>query len=268
MSLPLHDAHNHLHDARLAPHAPSIFATLAALPLTTSVVDGTCPDDWPAVEALAAAHPWVYPSYGLHPWHVNTRPADWRERLLDHLDRAGARVGVGEIGLDKWVSGHDLPAQIEAFVWQLRVAVARDLPVSIHCLQAWGTLAEILEREPVPTRGFLLHAYGGPRELVHRFVERGAYFSFSGYFLKPEKQARREVFREIPLERLLVETDAPDMAPPADAAPWHLPEPQDGRPINHPANIAWLHERLADLRGLPVAELASKVDAAFHRLFG
>lgn len=267
MSLPLYDAHNHLQDARLHSHLASIIASLETAGLRATVVNGTGEADWDAVLELALRHRWVRPSLGLHPWLVSERSPKWQARLLDALERAGPGAGIGEIGLDKWIRDYDLAAQTEVFVWQLRLAAERDLPVSVHCLQAWGALADVLRREPVPNRGFLIHAYGGPAEMVGPFAKRGAYFSFNGSMLEERKAARREIFRHIPLERLLVETDAPDMPPPPERRAYSLPE-CEGKPVNHPANIATIYEALAAIRETPVETLAAAVEGNFRALFG
>lgn len=259
------DAHNHLHDPRLAPHLPAILAELACLGITRAVVNGTREDDWPAVAALARAHPWIVPSFGLHPWHTATRSPDWLAHLREQLD-AHPGAAIGEIGLDRWIAGHDPEAQREVFTAQLALAAERNLPVTIHCLRAWGSLWDILRTHPLPARGFLLHAYGGPEEMVRGFVSRGAYFSFNAYFLHERKAAQRAVFQQIPAERLLIETDAPDLRPPDDRNPNPLQAP-DGTPINHPANLALGYTTLADLRGVPLDELTRTISENFNRLF-
>ena len=260
------DAHNHLHDPRLAPHLPAILAELARLGVTRAVVNGTREDDWPAVAALAREQPWIIPSFGLHPWHIATRSPDWLAHLREHLD-AHPGAAIGEIGLDRWIAGHDPEAQREVFTAQLTLAAGRNLPVTIHCLRAWGPLWDILRTHPLPARGFLLHAYGGPAEMVRGFVKRGAYFSFNAYFLHDRKAAQRAVFQHLPIERLLVETDAPDLRPPDDQNPNPLLAP-DGTPINHPANLALAYTALANLRDIPAAELTDQVAHNFARLFG
>ena len=257
------DAHNHLHDARLRPHLPAI---LPALDLQCAVVNGTSEDDWPAVAALAAAHPWVLPSFGLHPWKVPARSPQWLDELRRHLD-AHPGAGVGEIGLDGWVEGHDLADQTSVFTAQLALAAERDLPVTIHCLQAWGALWEIIRTHPLPERGFLIHAYGGSMEMMREFAKRGAYFSFSPYFLHERKAAQRFVFAAIAEDRLLVETDAPDLRPPDEQNPHPLRD-ETGAAINHPLNIAVAHEGLARIRGVTVPELAEVVAENFVRWFG
>lgn len=257
------DAHNHLADARLKPHLPTI---LRALDLQCAVVNGTRESDWPAVAALASAHAWVLPSFGLHPWHVAGRTSRWLDDLRAQLD-AHPRAGIGEIGLDRWIEGHDLADQTSVFTAQLALAVERDLPATIHCIQAWGALWEVIRTHPLPARGFLLHAFGGSLEMMHAFVDRGAYFSFPPYFLHERKAAQRSVFAAIPENRLLVETDAPDLRPPDDRNPHPLHD-EAGAPLNHPANIEVAYAALAGIRGVRPGELAETVADNFRRLFG
>ena len=260
------DAHNHLHDPRLAPHLPAILHELPLIGITQAVVNGTREADWPAVAALARAHPWIVPSFGLHPWHVATRSPDWLAQLRDHLD-AHPGAAIGEIGLDRWIAGHDPEAQREVFTAQLALAAERNLPVTIHCLRAWGPLWDILRTHPLPARGFLLHAYGGPEEMVPGFVSRGAYFSFNAYFLHKRKAAQRAVFQHLLLDRLLVETDAPDLRPPDDCHPFPLTG-SDGSLLNHPYNFLLAYTALHRLRGLPRPELTGIISENFARLFG
>lgn len=260
------DAHNHLHDARLLPHRATILAAVARLGVTRAVVNGTREDDWPAVAALAREQSWITPSFGLHPWHVAGRSPDWLARLREKLD-AFPHAAIGEIGLDRWIADHDPAVQREVFTAQLALAAERDLPVTIHCLRAWGPLWEILRTHPLPARGFLLHAYGGPAEMVAGFVKRGAYFSFNAYFLHDRKAAQRAVFQQLPPDRLLIETDAPDLRPPDEhnAHPLHDPT---GAPLNHPANLALAYTALAQLRDLPLETLSAQIAQNCARLFG
>jgi TatD DNase family protein len=259
------DAHNHLQDEWLAPHLPRVLETLEQMGIAGAVVNGTVDSDWEAVARLAREHPWVIPSYGLHPWRVAERAQDWEALLRARLDAGGA---VGEIGLDRWKEGYDFCDQEAVFRTQLQFAAERNVPATIHCLRAWGALWEIVRTEAVPACGFLLHAYGGPVAMVEDFAGRGAYFSFSGSFLAEQRHKKRDAFREVPLERLLVETDAPAMPLPPELDRYPLPQTADAEPVNHPGNIAVAYEGLAKLRGMEIEELARAVEENFWRLFG
>lgn len=263
----LFDAHNHLQDEWLRPYRADVLRDLAAAGVSRVVVNATAESDWDSVADLAREYPRVIPCYGLHPWYLKQRSPGWRERL-QKLVGGASRCGIGEIGLDRWIRDFDIEDQREVFTWQLALAAERNLPTTIHCLKAWGALWDIIREQPVPACGFLLHAYGGPLEMVKGFVQRGAYFSFSGYFLNARKTAQRDVFRQIPADRLLVETDAPAMPLPPERRRGSLPDTPDGKPINHPANIVVAYEGLAELRGCSVESLARQVKENFARLFG
>jgi TatD DNase family protein len=275
------DAHNHLQDEWLAPCREKVIAQLNALPIERAVVNGTCETDWPEVATLASRLPWVRPSFGLHPWLVGNRSEHWFEQLRNWIDRTPNAV-VGEIGLDRWILDRAKPddirlrglkrapleEQLPVFEEQLAIAAERNLAVTIHCLDAWGSLQESLKTQALPQRGFLLHAYGGSIELAKWFAERGAFFSFNGYFLGETKTRAQEVFRALPLDRLLVETDAPSMPLPQKWSTHKLPPGPDGMTLNHPGNIEAVYAGLAALRGIELTELSDVVADNFARFFG
>lgn len=302
-----YDAHNHFQDDWLRPHRDGIDANLRAAGLRAAVVNGTSESDWAEVAALAAEHDWVIPSCGLHPWDVGNRSEKWQANLAAALaaaDRALSatastarqtamdlrKVGlptealakVGEIGLDRWILERaraddprlaglrraPLDEQAEVFAWQLELAAAQGRAASVHCLDAFGALLDLLRRCRRPAQGFLLHAYSGPEEMVAPFADLGAYFSFNGSFLAARHAARREVFRRMPANRLLVETDAPAMRLPPELERFPALAVPDGSLANHPANIAATYAALADLRGEPLPQLAAQVESNFLRLFG
>ena len=287
---PLYDAHCHYHDAWLAPHRARVFADLAAVGVRRAVVNGTCETDWPDVAALAKEFPIVAPSYGLHPWDVGNRSPDWEKRLLTALDShpspsshpSHSPGALGEIGLDRWILDRARPddprlaglrraplaEQTEVFLRQLDLAAARNLPASIHCLDAFGPLLDALRGARLPARGFLLHAYSGSAESAKSFADLGAYFSFNGAFLEPRQQRLRDLYAALPADRVLVETDAPAMRLPPSHEKFPPLPTDDGALANHPANIATTYAALAEARGIPLVSLARQIETNFLRFFG
>lgn len=283
MSVPLYDAHNHLHDEWLAPYWVKTSVQLPALGLRRAIVNGIAESDWPQVLTLARAHPtWITPSLGLHPWHVGNRSPHWLATLTSAFD-AHPHAVIGEIGLDRWMTDRARPddprlaglrrapleEQLDAFKAQLSLAAARDLPATLHCLDAWGALHDALRTAPaLPARGFLLHAYGGPAELITPFAALGAYFSFNGCFLGERRAQQLDTFRHIPPDRLLIETDAPAMSLPPAWRTHKLPPSPEGMPVNHPGNIEATYVALAAFLGEPLPALAARIEKNFLRLFG
>jgi TatD DNase family protein len=253
------DSHNHLqHFADPA----RIIAEMRDAGVAGCVVNGTCEDDWMQVAVLADEfHDFVRPTFGLHPWKVHLASPAWTDLLETYLDRF-AEASVGEIGLDGWVAEPSLEVQRPVFLRQLALARERRLPVTIHALKAWEPLFDSFKSQTPPEK-FLLHSFGGSPELVERLADLGAWFSFSGHFLHPRKAKVIEAFQAVPADRLLLETDAPDMLPPTEFVSHLLP---DGK--NHPANLPRIAEGLAAALDIPVEQLAELTRANHARFFG
>ena len=302
---PLFDAHLHFQFDALVPHHATVVSDLIRTGVRAVVVNATNEAEFPVVASLCAqfstAAPPIspgsqrsalstqlpgpltlLPSYGIHPWDCGQRSADWL-RLLRTALLADPRAGVGEIGLDRWlidgvrpddprIAGlrvAPLAEQTAVFAAQLDLAAELNRPASIHATQAYGAALDVLRAAPrLPACGFLLHGYGGSAELIAPFADLGAYFSFNVETLQPRLAARRENFRAIPADRLLVETDAPAKAPAPDRNRFPLGAAPDGTVINHPANVVVAYEALAELRGVPLEALAAQVATNFTRLFG
>jgi TatD DNase family protein len=254
------DAHNHLQDRRLGdPEA--VIETMRRSGIVRCVANATRESDWTAVEKLHAGHPdFILPAFGIHPWHAHTASAGWQDRLTELLEKHPLS-SIGECGLDGWVESPLLEIQTPVFLDQLRIARDLDRPATIHCLKAWDPLFAAFENQSPPSR-FLMHSFGGSIEIGRRLIPLGAYFSFSGYFLQPRKSKVMEMFRQLPTDRILVETDAPDMLPPGDRIIHPLPEN-----TNHPANLAAIASAFADSLGLPPDELAGLTRGNFQSCF-
>jgi len=259
------DAHMHLWDPDLqvalainppGPDAPEIAA---------QVVNGTHPDDWALMQGLSTpSGTRLIRAYGVHPWKVDDLPSDWEQKLRERL-QCGAG-SVGEIGLDNWIEPRNERRQMEIFEIQLGLAHEFNLVPSIHCLRAWGLLIDALKRGPTLNRGFLVHGFGGSVEILHQLLDLGGHASFSAYAAHPGRKRMRDAARVCPLDRLLVETDAPDMVPPEENCRFPLHD-WSGKRLHHPFEIETAYSFLAEWRGEDLRAMAAQVEQNFQRLF-
>lgn len=233
----LFDSHNHLQSARFGKPVAGLIAEMSAERISGCVVNATREADWATVAALARDFPgFVFPAYGIHPWFADTAEEGWEERLRRRLElEPGATVG--EIGLDGWVGSPPLDVQMPVFVKQAEIAAQLGRVMTVHCLKAWQELFRAMEEAAAWPGKFLMHSFGGSAEIAELLLKKGAWFSFSGHFLHPRKAKVLEVFRKLPADRILLETDAPDMIPPEDSIAFPL-----GEGINHPANLRRIAE--------------------------
>ena len=210
--------------------------------------------------------PRLYASAGVYPH--NTHEAD--DAVLTKLDRLLAEpevIACGEIGLDYFHAGAPRPVQLGGLVLQLEIAAARKRPILIHCrpndgatkgtTDAWDDLFEILEAHWRPTGlGGVMHCFGGGWEQARRSLDLGFLVSFAGNLTYPKAQPLRDVAARLPLDGVLVETDAP----------WLATAPHRGK-RNEPAWVTQTAQTLAGLLAVEVEEIASATTKNFFRLF-
>ncbi len=248
----LFDAHCHLQDERLFPHLEGALARASSTGVTGLMCCGTCEKDWLLLPNIAQRFPIVRLSYGLHPWYIGDRSELWLDSLKAHL--ANTSAAIGEIGLDHALDKSTFADQETVFLAQLHLADQLEQPVSIHCRRAWGRMMELLDEKGWPAHGFVFHSYSGSSELVSPLVRRGAYFSFSGAITFEQNLKGREALSEVPLDRLLIETDAPDLMPLRPIGIPFIPGP--GGPINEPAHLTEVLKVAAKIKHIPEMELA------------
>ncbi len=255
------DAHCHLHFPILQARASALIDEMADAGIHHAIVNGTCEHDWQDVAQLCTRFPALLrPAYGLHPWKILQRTSSWHENLALIL-ASHPHASIGECGIDHWRI--DLPKDQQREVFAQHIALSRqyDRPMSIHGLKAWQAIAqEIAAQKPIPP--FLLHSYSGPVDMIPHFAKLGAYFSFSAYFFEPRKVAVLEMFRSIPTDRLLIETDAPDMKGPA-----HLYPEFSAYPFHHPRALSRTAALLALFLHRDCSELEQQTDENAKRLF-
>jgi TatD DNase family protein len=261
----LFDSHCHLDSSRFDGEVDDVLARARAAGVVGFVLAGVDPEGWAAQEALCARHADVFCSVGVHPQVAAPSSDAAVERMLRALrhrlrDVARPRVvAIGEAGLDRLpMHGPEtLPRQERAFREQLALAATHDLPIILHVLRAHDRALAILREVGVPARGGVLHSYSGSPELVPEYAELGLCFSFAGPVTFQGARRPLEAVRAVPIERLLLETDAPDQTPEP-----HRP----GR--NEPAFLPAIARAVAQARGVPASTLAAETTRNARRLFG
>jgi TatD DNase family protein len=207
--------------------------------------------------AIAAANPGVWRTVGIHPHNAAEAPVPSPETIAAMAEDPKV-IGIGESGLDYFYDKAPRDVQAANFRAHVRAARLAAVPLAIHARDADDDIAAIL-REETEAGGpfaFLLHCFSSGRALAEAGVALGGHVSFSGILTFPKSAELREIARDIPADRLLVETDAPYLAP----------VPHRGRK-NEPAWTAHTARVLAEVRGMTEAELADLTTANFRRLF-
>ena len=244
------DSHCHVHDPRTPDGSDAAVALAADAGVTTLITVGCDRETSQAAIDVAGAHRGVHATVGLHP-HDAVNGVD---TIVDLLDVAGV-VAVGEAGLDYYYDHSPREVQQRVFEEQIQLANDRDLPLVIHSRDAWDDTFDALASVGVPTRTIFHCFTGGPDE-ARRALDIGALLSFSGIVTfkgAPEVQAAAIL---CPLDRMLVETDSPYLAP----------IPHRGKP-NRPAWVPHVGQFIADLRDRPVNEIASATSANADLVF-
>ncbi|GAB4059053.1 TatD family hydrolase [Uliginosibacterium sediminicola] len=241
MSTGLIDSHLHLDAAEFAADRDAVVQRAYAAGVTRFVLPAVAASNFSVVREMAASLPGSVFALGIHPLYVDAaQPED-----LQHLQQAlaaGGACAVGEIGLDGFVAGADVPRQEWFFDAQLKLARQFELPVILHVRRAQDRILKYLRRQR--PRGGIAHAFNGSRQQAQAFIDLGFKLGFGGAMTYSGSLRIRELAASLPLDALVLETDAPDI-PPA----W-LPR---GR--NEPAELRRFASVLAELRGIDEQEL-------------
>jgi TatD DNase family protein len=250
------DSHCHL-DYFTPEELPSVLARAHAAGVAEMVTIGTTLAQSETLPPVTEAHPHLWCTVGVHPHHAAEAPIPAPETLAA-LTRHPRVIGIGESGLDYFYDRSPRDVQAENFRANIRAAQMAGVPLAIHARDADDDIATILRQET--DRGgafaFLLHCFSSTRGLAEAALALGGFISFSGILTFPRSTELREIARDVPLDRLLVETDSPYLAP----------VPFRGK-RNEPGYVAHTARVLAELRGMPPEALADLTTANFRRLF-
>lgn len=252
------DSHCHLDGPRFEADREAVIARAleAGVSKMLAIGTGDGPPDLEAATRLADRFDCVWASAGVHPHDAAKWATDCAPRLRE-LMRHPKVLGLGEIGLDYHYDFSPRDAQHRVFIEQMEIAAAAGKPIIIHTREAWDDTFQLIEQHWKPTGlGGIMHCFSGGPEEALRSLELGFHISYSGIVTYPKAPGVQEAARITPLERMLVETDCPYLAP----------IPLRGK-RNEPAWVVKTAEFLAGLLDVEPAELARVTTANFHSLF-
>jgi len=252
------DSHCHINFPELAERLPEILATMQANQVSDALCVSVTLPEFPQVLALAEAYPNIYASVGVHPDYDDT-PEPSTEQLVE-LAQNPRIVAIGETGLDYFRMKGDLEWQRERFRVHIRASLACAKPLIIHTRNASEDTLRILHEEKAGTDqggvAGVMHCFTESLDVAKAAIAMGFYISFSGIVTFKNAKDLQAVARAVPLERMLIETDSPYLAP----------VPMRGK-TNEPGFVRHVAEYLADLKEVPLATLAAATTSNFKTLF-
>jgi TatD DNase family protein len=256
------DSHAHLEGHKYDSDRADVFAraTQAGVTAVLCIGNADTPDGFDCAIKLAEQFPNVYASVGIHPHEAKLGNEDLYAKLSE-LANHPKIIGWGEIGLDYHYDHSPRDVQRKVFIRQMDIARAADLPIIIHCRptdnteNAWQEVFALL-REHWSGRTGIIHCFTGEPKHMHEAVELGFMVSFSGAVTFPKAQNIRAAARECPLDRILIETDSPYLAP----------IPYRGK-RNEPAYVIETAKKIAEVRGVALEEISEATTRNFNRLF-
>lgn len=248
------DSHCHLDFPDLAPRTAEILAKMRENAVSHALCVSVNLADWPGVLALAEAHANLFASVGVHPDYEDVEEPD----VAGLAARAAHPkvVAIGETGLDYFRLKGDLEWQRERFRTHIRAARETGLPLIIHTREAAADTLAIMREEKASEVGGVMHCFTETLDVARAAIEQGFYISFSGIVTFKNAQALKEVAAAIPLERILIETDSPYLAP----------VPHRGK-TNEPGLVCHVAEEIARLRGISLEAVGEASSKNFFTLF-
>lgn len=250
------DSHCHLDFPELANDEAGVLARARTAGVAGMLTIGTRLDQFDRVRAIAERHDHVWCSVGVHPHEAKEEGQRTPDRLIEAAHHPKV-VGIGETGLDFYYDHSPRDEQAESFRTHIAAACESGLPLIVHTRDADRETADILEEEHAKGAfSGLIHCFSSGPEVARRALALGMYISISGIVTFKAAESLRAIVRDLPLDRLLIETDAPYLAP----------VPKRGK-TNEPAFVAHTAARVAELKGVSVAELEAATTENFFRLF-
>ncbi|RTZ47971.1 TatD family deoxyribonuclease [Candidimonas sp. SYP-B2681] len=248
------DSHCHLDFPELAENLPEILKRMEKNLVSHALVVSVNLPNWPGLMSLVAPHPHLYASVGVHPDYEDT-PEPTVQELVDMAESPKV-VAIGETGLDYFRLSEPLEWQRDRFRTHIRASRQSGLPLIIHTRSASADTLRIMKEEGADEFGGVMHCFTESWEVAKAAMDLNFYISLSGIVTFKKAAELHELAKNLPLDRLLIETDSPYLAP----------VPHRGK-TNDPSNVIHVAEKIAELRGIPAVTIAQHSTDNFFSLF-
>ncbi|KAK8797172.1 hypothetical protein WA158_004382 [Blastocystis sp. Blastoise] len=251
------DSHCHLHFTRIRSQFTKLYENAMSNHINYFVCNATNLNDLEDVKQLSINYNNIIPCFGIHPYYADTVTSENVKSILEPFLLEFPHSNIGEIGLDKSSKGKRISMDIQEKLFETQLLLAKEynrIPV-IHCVKSYGKILDILRKlSPLP-RGFLMHGYNGPFNMVKDFSKLGGYFSISASLFNTnhDEDVIKKVLMAIPEDRLLIETDSPDMILKSCIDNCECDE--EGMYINDPSNLTKICELVAKYLGKSEKEI-------------
>ena len=248
------DSHCHINFPELNQKIDQVLANMKDNDISHALCVSVTLDKINEILSLTKKYSNVYASVGVHPDYEDIQEPDI-ETLFNYSKNEKV-VAIGETGLDYFRLTGDLSWQRERFRTHIRAAIKSNLPLIIHTRNAQEDTISIMKEESAKSTTGVMHCFTESYEMAKKAIDLGFYISFSGIITFKNAESLRETVKKIPIENILIETDSPYLAP----------VPNRGK-LNEPANVIYVAEKIAELKGIPIEEVAEITTNNFFTLF-
>ena len=249
------DSHCHLDHEPLLSNIDSIIERSKSAGITKILTICTTLNSFNKIKKLVLKDKIIYGTYGIHPHETKNDIVD-SDLIINEISNNDKIIGVGETGLDFYYDNSDKETQIKSFETHIKASMELNIPLIIHSRSAENETFDILNKYKNDDLKILMHCFTGSQKFAEKLLDLNAYFSASGIITFKNSQDLQKTFEMIPLDKLLIETDSPFLAP----------EPNRGKK-NEPSFVKFTGKKLADLKNISFEDLVNSTTNNFNKLF-
>ena len=249
------DSHCHLDHEPLFQDLENVIKRSKEIGLKKILTICTTLDSFTNILKIIEKDPMIYGTFGIHPHEAKDNIVD-TDQIINHVKQSNKIIGIGETGLDFFYNHSDRDQQIKSFEEHIQASIKLNMPLIIHSRDAEDETYQILKNHEKDNLKILMHCFTGSKKFADKLLQLNSYFSASGIITFKNAIDLQETFKAIPLDKLLIETDSPFLAP----------VPNRGKK-NEPSFIKYTAEKLAEIKDVSFSEISSRTTNNFNNLF-